>query len=128
MATGHSTATLIADFVVEARDVLRGIGQLFRVEVGEKVSQATRATVFVAVAAVLLIAALIFFLSAAADWLTSLGLQKYWSDLIVGGVVAIVGAGLLLKALQDLKPANLKPQRTLDQMQKVFLAARAEVK
>jgi len=128
MATERSTPSLFGDVIWQVADLLRTELKLFRVELDEKVSQAVRAVVFVAVGAVLLLAALFLVLSAAVDALVAFGMPRYWAALLVGGIVAVIGAGLLWKALSDLKPANLKPSRSIDQVGKDMLVAKAQVK
>jgi len=128
MTTGRSTPSLIGDVIQQVTDLFRAEIRLFRAEIDQKISQATRAVAFIAVAAVLFIGALFCWLGAAVDGLASTGLQRYWAGLIVGAVVAIIGAVFLMRALSNLKPANLKPQKSLDQIQKTMAVVKAQVK
>jgi len=128
MATGRSTPSLIGDVIEQVTDLFRAEIRLFRAEIEEKITQATRAVAFIAIAAVLLIGALFCWLGAAVDGLAATGLQRYWAGLIVGAIVAVIGGVLVLRALSSLKPANLKPQRSMDQMQKTVAVVKAQVK
>ncbi len=128
MATGRSTPSLIGDVIEQVTDLFRAELHLLRAEIDEKIAQATRAIVFIVAAAVLLIAALILWLSAAVDGLVAAGLQRYWAGLIVGAVVAVVGLVLLMRAVNNLKPSSLKPQRSIDQFQKAAAVVKAQVR
>jgi TRAP-type C4-dicarboxylate transport system permease small subunit len=128
MATGRSTPSLIGDVIEQVTDLFRTEMRLFRAEIDQKISQATHAIIFVAVGALLLIAALFVWLGAAVDGLAAVGLQRYWAGLIVGAVVAVVGAIFLVRAVNNLKPANLKPRRSIEQIQKTAAVVKAQVK
>jgi len=128
METGRSTPTLIGDVIEQVTDLFRAEMRLFRAEMDQKISQATYAVIFVAVGALLLIAALFVWLGAAVDGLAAAGLERYWAGLIVGAVVAVIGAIFLLRALNNLKPANLKPKRSIEQLQKAAAVVKAQVK
>jgi drug/metabolite transporter (DMT)-like permease len=128
MATERSTPSLFGDVIWQITDLFRTELRLFRAEMDEKVSTAARAVGFIAVAAVLLLAALFLILSAAVDALVAFGMPRYWAALLVGGVVGIIGVILLLKALSDLKPSNLKPSRSIHQIGKDVVVAKAQVK
>src|SRR5260370_1129519 len=78
--------------------------------------------------AVLLIAALMLLLGAVVEFLTALGMHRYWAALIVGVVVAVVGGLLVMKASKDLKPSSLAPRRAMNQVRKDLLVVKAQVK
>lgn len=128
MATARSTPSLFGDAIAQMGDLFRIELRLFRTEIDEKVSQATRSVVFVAVGGVLLLAAILVLLGAAVDWVASLGLERYWAGVIVGLVIAVLGGIFLIKAMSDLKFSKLKPSRTLDQVQKGFALVKSQVK
>ena len=128
MVTGRSTASLLGDLVNQVTDLFRTELRLFKVEIDEKVSQAKRAVIFIAVGGVLLFAALIVLLDAAVEGLAATGLARYWAALIVGLVVVAIGGGLVLKALSDLKPEKLKPQRSLTQLGKDVAVVKGQVR
>ena len=128
MVTGRSTASLLGDLVAQVADLFRTELRLFKIEIDEKVSQARRAVIFIAAGGVLLFAALIVLLDAAVEGLAAAGLARYWAALIVGFIVVAIGAGLVFKALSDLKPAKLKPQRSLSQFSKDVAVVKGQVR
>lgn len=48
--------------------------------------------------------------------LTNLGLGSGWSALIVGGIVALIGAVLVMLGRKNVKPRMLPPERTAHQL------------
>ena len=125
---GGSAPSLFGDVILLVTDLFRTEIRLLRTELDEKVSHAVRAVAFIAVGAILLLAALFLILSAAVDALVAFGMARYWAALLVGAIVGVIGGGLLWKALNDLKPTNLKPSRSLGQVSKDIVAVKAQVK
>jgi uncharacterized membrane protein YqjE len=127
-ATGVSTPHLVLDAVSQMAGLFRTELRLVRAELNEKVAKAVTAIGLLSGAAVLLLAALLILLEGVVAWLVVAGLQPHWAAFIVGVVVAVVGAGLLFTALSTLKMSNLKPDRTLEQVNKDMAVAKEMVR
>lgn len=115
MTAGRSTPELFGNVVTLVTDLFRTEVKLARAEIGEKASQAISAVIIAVVGAILLLSALVLLLSAAVDWIVTLGFARYLAGLMVGGGVAVLGLIFVLVAVNRLKPANLAPRRTLRQ-------------
>jgi len=98
-----------------------------RAEAGEKLSQMVTGVALIAATAVVMISALVMLLQGIAAWLVALGWQPHWAALIVAAVVAAIGAVMLMKAMNDLKASNLRPDRTLHQLNKDLNVAKEQV-
>jgi hypothetical protein len=82
----------------------------------------------VAAGAICLLAALIVLLEAVVVGITRLGLDAGWAALIVGVVVAIIGAILVRRGTTNLSVSNLAPERTVDQVQQDIKVGREQVR
>jgi len=70
----------------------------------------------------------VILLQAAVAGLTeAYGLKSYWSALIVGGVVLIIGLILLLAGTSRLKLKNMMPNRTVHQLRRDASVAKEQV-
>jgi protein-S-isoprenylcysteine O-methyltransferase Ste14 len=113
-----STPHLFIDAVAQLAALFRTEIRLVRTELSEKAAKAVNAVAFIGGAVVLLLVALIILLQGAVAWLVAEGLAPHWAALAVGVPVALIGIGLLVAALNALKVKNLRPDRTLDQVNK----------
>ena len=116
-AIGRSLPDIFSDLVAQFTSLVQKETRLARAEVSENIGKATTGLGFVIGGAVLLIPALVVLLNAAVAALTERGhLAPYWSALIVGGVVLILGLVLLAFGGSRLRPANMIPSRTIHQI------------
>jgi hypothetical protein len=122
-----SIPDLFTDMIEHLSTLFRKEVQLAKTEASEKVQQATSALIYMAIGGVLALAALIVLLFAIAAFLVAAGLEEQWSLLIVGGVVALFGLGVLWKGMNDLKATNLKPNRTVNQLSADVRTAKEQV-
>lgn len=122
-----SIPDLFTDTIEHLSTLFRKEVQLAKTEASEKVQQATNALIYIAIGGVLALAALIVLLFAIAAFLVAAGLEEQWSLLIVGGVVALIGLGVLWKGMNDLKATNLKPNRTVNQLSADVRTAKEQV-
>src|SRR3954468_5238954 len=107
----RSLSTLLADLTQQGSALIQTELQLLRAEVSEKVAQAGTASVEVLAGALCLFAALIILLQALVVALTRLGLSADWASLLVGIVVAVLGAVLVRNGTAQLSPATrLEPK------------------
>ena len=116
---GRSIPDIFSDLVAQFTSLVQKEAQLARAEVSDSIGKVGTGLGFVVGGAVLLIPALVILLNAAVAALTERGhLAPYWSALIVGGVVLIVGLILLAFGGSRLRPANMIPTRTIHQFQR----------
>lgn len=124
---GRSLPDIFSDLVAQFTSLLQKEGQLARAEVSENIGKAATGLGFVIGGAVLLIPALVILLDAAVAAITERGhLAPYWSALIVGGAVLIIGLLLLAFGGSRLRPSNMIPTRTLQQLQRDASVAKAQ--
>lgn len=126
---GRSLPDIFSDLVSQFTTLVQKEAQLARAEVSENIGKATAGLGFVIGGAVLLIPALVILLNAAVAAITERGhLAPYWSALIVGGVVLIVGIALLAFGSRRLRPANMIPSRTIHQFQRDASVAKDQLR
>src|SRR6185437_1814674 len=113
---GRSLPDIFSDLIAQFTRLLQKEGQLARAEVSENIGEA-----------VLLIPALVVLLDAAVAAITERGhLAPYWSALIVGGAVLIIGLLLLAFGASRLRPSNMIPARTIQQLQRDASVAKSQ--
>jgi len=83
---------------------------------------------FIAGAALVMIAALVLLLLTLAVSLVALGLPSPAAHLIAAVAGILISAGLGWIGMNRLKPSNLAPERTIDQLQRDAAAVREQVK
>lgn len=105
--------SLIASAISQSADLVQTEFRLARAEVSEKLAAARSGLAFMAVAAVLLIAALGLILQAFVSLLIDKGVSPPLAMVIVGGATALVGIALFLVGQRRLRPEQLVPERTL---------------
>ncbi|HEX7028206.1 MAG TPA: phage holin family protein [Gammaproteobacteria bacterium] len=100
---------------------------LAKVEVAESVSEAKKGAGSMITGGAVLYAGLIFLLLAAVVGLAQV--VEFWlSSLIIGGVVAIIGLIMVQAGKKKIQPSSLKPEHTLNTLQKDQQAVRGESK
>jgi len=115
----RSVPELLSDLVSQATTLIRKEGELIRAELSEKVGQILGAAGALAAGGIVLLVAL-FVLSIALIYaVAQIGdMGVGWAALIVGVLLAIVGAVLLMKGKNSLDASNLTPRRTLHQVKR----------
>jgi len=102
--------------------------RLARAEIGEKLSAASNAGVYLALGAVFALSGLIVFLLDIARWLAVAGLAYEWGLLIVAVVALVIGALAAMAGVQRLKASNLVPDRALEQVRADYATAREHMR
>lgn len=116
----------LGDLTRETVELVRQEIALAKAEATEKADQAKRGAIELATGGAVLTGGLLVLL-AAAVLLVGL-LVPYWaSALIVGGVVTAIGAVLLGKGKSDVNPKNLKPERSVQEVQRTKRMAQEHV-
>lgn len=124
----RSVAELFSDALHQFTKLVRTEIRLARTELAVKASEAAMGIGFIAGAALILIAALVVLLIALAAWLADLGLPDPVAYLIAAVVGMLLSAGLGWTGMNRLKPANLAPDRTMEQLQRDAAVVREQVK
>jgi len=113
----RSVLQLLRDITREATALLEDEVNLARREVSERIGSLGNGMSHLVIGALVFFAGLMVLLDAVVVALAQVfPPQQLWlAPLLVGGLVLIVGAILLANGRRKLDPANLKPQRTLDE-------------
>jgi hypothetical protein len=102
--------------------------RMARAELGEKVSAASNAGVYLAVGGVIALGGFIALLFDIASWINAAGLSYAWSLLIVAVIALGIGAALTMVGVNRLKGSALVPNRTLEQMREDYAVAKEHVR
>ena len=111
----RSVPELLSDLARSVPALVRQESQLLRSEMSDKVTQLEVGLGSIVAGAILLFAALLVLLEAVVIALTEF-MGAGWAALVVGVVVAIIGAVLLKKGSDQMKVSNLMPERTSNQL------------
>ena len=117
MAQGRderSLGDLFSDLSRETTTLVRQEVQLAKAELTQSATEAARGIGMLVAGGAVAYAGLLFLLLAIVFGLIEAGLDAWVSALVVGLVVAAIGAILVLRARESLKPANLAPRRTVE--------------
>jgi hypothetical protein len=115
----RSVPEIISDLFSQLTTLLRKEAHLARAEMSENMVSVARGLGLIVGGAVLLIPALVILLEAAVAGLTQgYGMASYWSALLIGGGVLILGVILLLVGISRLKIENIMPSKTVHQLQR----------
>ena len=115
---------LFGDAVEQLGKLVQNEAQLARAEVSQKITQAGIGAGYLAGAAVLAIPVLVVLLTALALWLTQLGLSPVVAHLLAAAFGAAISAILALIGMSYLKPENLKPKVTIQQVKRDVATAK----
>jgi xanthine/uracil permease len=110
----RSLGDLFAELARETSTLVRQEVQLAKAELTQSASEAGRGIVSLVAGGAIAYAGLLFLLLAAVLGLWDAGLEPWLASLIVGLVVVAIGAILVQRARESLKPANLAPRRTVE--------------
>jgi xanthine/uracil permease len=127
----RSIGTLVSELSQETTTLLQQEIALAKTEMSEKVSQVSTALVRLALGGLVLFAGLLVLLDALVYGLSELlppDLTPWLPALIVGVVVAIIGAVLLQKGRRNLQTSSLMPQRTATSLQRDTTMVKEQVR
>ena len=114
----QSPASLAADALRISSDLVRKEVTLAKAELRQNLSRAGTGLGMIVAAAILGIVTLNVLTVALVAALAETDLGPIWSAVIVGVVLAILAYVLLRKGMADLKPENLMPTRTVENVQR----------
>lgn len=110
----RSIGQLFGDLSRQLSTLVRKEIELARTEVTSKAQSASRDAALIGVGGALIYAGFLGVMAAVIFGLVQAGLDPWLAALIVGLVVAIVGAVLVQRGRSDLAQANLAPERTVE--------------
>ena len=114
----QSPASLAADALRISIDLVRKEVSLAKAELRQNLNRAGTGLGMIVAAAVLGIVTLNVLTVALVAALAETDLGPIWSAVVVGVVLAILAYVLLRKGMADLKPENLMPTRTVENVQR----------
>ena len=114
----QSPASLAADALRISSDLVRQEVTLAKAELRQNLNRAGTGLGMIVAAAVLGIVTLNVLTVALVAALAETDLGPIWSAVVVGVVLAILAYVLLRKGMADLKPENLMPTRTVENVQR----------
>jgi len=114
----RSVPELISHALSQVSRLIRDEIQLAKAEISNNLTKAAVGVGMLAGSAVIMIAALVLFLLALAAWLVQLGMSPPIAYLLAGIAGAVIAGGLAWIGLGRLKPENLTPRRTIEQLQR----------
>jgi uncharacterized membrane protein YqjE len=126
--TTRPIASVVAQVASDLAYLVQTEFRLARAEMGEKLSAASNAGVYLALGGVIALAGLIALLFDIARWITVAGLSYPWSLLIVALVSLAVGAALAMAGVAKLRGSAFVPKRTLEQVREDYVVAKEHVR
>ena len=120
----RSISTLFGEAIEQLGRHLGSEVQLAKAEMSEKLARAEQGAVYLAIAAVLMIPALVLLLLTLALWLTQMGVSPVLSHLSAAALGGLISVILALTGLNRLKAKNLRPTRTIHQIDQDMAVAR----
>jgi hypothetical protein len=126
--TDRSIPELFSDAVGQLAKLIGNEFALARAELAEKAGQAGRAAAMMGAGAVIMIPALVMLLFAAAAGLRHGGVSDPVAYLIVGGGAAIISVALIMVGINRLSGDAMKPNATIEEIQRDKAAAREMVR
>ena len=110
----RSLGDLFSDLSRETTTLVRQEVQLAKAELTQSATEVARGIGMLVAGGAVAYAGLLFLLLAIVFGLIEAGWDAWLSALVVGLVVVAIGAVLVLRARESLKPANLAPRRTVE--------------
>ena len=110
----RSLGDLFSDLSRETSTLVRQEVQLAKAELTQSATEAARGIGMLVAGGAVAYAGLLFLLLAIVFRLIEAGWDAWLSALVVGVVVVAIGAILVLRARESLKPANLAPKKTVE--------------
>ena len=123
----RSLGDLFSDLSRETTTLVRQEVQLAKAELTQSATEAARGIGMLVAGGAVAYAGLLFLLLAIVFGLIEAGWDAWLSALVVGLVVVAVGAVLVLRARESLKPANLAPQKTVETLKEDAAWAKEQI-
>jgi len=123
----RSLGDLFSDLSRETTTLVRQEVQLAKAELTQSATEAARGIGMLVAGGAVAYAGLLFLLLAIVFGLIEAGWDAWLSALVVGLVVVAIGAVLVLRARESLKPANLAPQKTVETLKEDAAWAKEQI-
>jgi xanthine/uracil permease len=123
----RSLGDLFSDLSRETTTLVRQEVQLAKAELTQSATEAARGIGMLLAGGAVAYAGLLFLLLAIVYGLVDAGWDAWLSALVVGLVVVAIGAILVLRARESLKPANLAPQKTVETLKEDAAWAKEQI-
>ena len=123
----RSLGDLFSDLSRETTTLVRKEVQLAKAELTQSATEAARGIGMLVAGGAVAYAGLLFLLLAIVFGLIEAGWDPWVSALVVGLVVVAIGAVLVLRARESLKPANLAPQKTVETLKEDAAWAKEQI-
>ena len=123
----RSLGDLFSDLSRETTTLVRQEVQLAKAELTQSATEAARGIGMLVAGGAVAYAGLLFLLLAIVFGLIEAGWDAWLSALVVGVVVVAIGAVLVLRARESLKPANLAPQKTVETLKEDAAWAKEQI-
>ena len=123
----RSLGDLFSDLSRETTTLVRQEVQLAKAELTQSATEAARGIGMLVAGGAVAYAGLLFLLLAIVFGLIEAGWDAWLSALVVGLVVVAIGAILVLRARESLKPANLAPQKTVETLKEDAAWAKEQI-
>lgn len=120
----HTIPGLIGDTVEQLAKLVQNEVLLARAELTQKIAQASKGAAYILAAAIFCIPVLAVLLIALAIWLNQLGLSPVLAYLAAAACGAGISVILALIGMSHLKPENLKPKVTMQQIERDVATAK----
>ncbi len=131
MATRETSRPIVSLMTHVASDLAYLVQTEFRLaraEMGEKLSSASSAGVYLALGGVVALGGFIALLFDIAHWIAAAGLSYEWSLLIVALVALAIGAAVAMAGMARLRGSAFVPNRTLEQVREDYVVAKEHVR
>jgi type IV secretory pathway VirB2 component (pilin) len=116
----------VTDLFADLADLLQKELQLAKAEISEKIVSRLRASVWMAVAGVLAIVAVLLLIQAAVFGIASFGIALHWSCLIVAGFLLLIAAAAFFQG-RAAAEGELMPSRTAKQISQDIKTAKEQL-
>jgi type IV secretory pathway VirB2 component (pilin) len=116
----------VTDLFADLADLLQKELQLAKAEISEKIVSRLRASVWMAVAGVLAIVAVLLLIEAAVFGIASFGIALHWSCLIVAGILLLIAAAAFFQG-RAAAEGELMPARTAKQISQDIKTAKEQL-
>jgi uncharacterized membrane protein YqjE len=130
MADGLKNSALpraLSEVIADVADLIQKEMRLARTELSEKLSLKIQGGIWMGVAALLAVIAVLVLIEAAVFGLAAAtGLALHWCCLIVAGVLAVAAAAIFAKGRAD-SQEDLVPERSLHQVKKDIAAVKEQI-
>lgn len=123
----RSVGELLSDLAHETTTLVRQEVELAKTEMSEKATALGKDLAAIAVGGAILYAGVLVLLAAATIGL-AYAIGPFWSALVVGALVTIIGGAMIATGLKKMKEQSLSPDKTKESIKETKTWAREQMK